>query len=47
MGKGINPSYPGPSQTLKLFASSILNGSGYLESIIYKNNEKFDFKTMN
>ncbi len=41
---GRNPAYPGPSQTLKMFASSV--SFGYPETLI-KPDEQVDFKTMN
>lgn len=41
---GNNPAYPGPGQTLKMFASSI--ASGFPESLVCAH-EKSDFMTMN
>lgn len=40
----MNPAYPGPHQSVKVFASSVK--LGFPESIIFPE-EKSDFKTMN
>ena len=42
--KGMNPAYPGPYQSVKLFASSVK--LGLPESLIYPE-EQSDFKTLN
>lgn len=42
--KGMNPAYPGPSQSVKLFASSVKLGMP--ESLLF-HEEKSDFKTLN
>jgi len=42
--RGMNPAYPGPYQSVKLFASSVK--LGLPESLIYSE-EKNDFKTLN
>ena len=41
---GRNPAYPGPTQTVKIFASSV--GQGFPESVICPR-EQLDFKTRN
>ena len=42
--RGLNPSYPGPHQSIKLFASSVK--LGFPESLLFPG-QKSDFKTMN
>ena len=40
----MNPAYPGPKQSIKMFASSV--GHGFPENVIHPE-DKADFKTMN
>ena len=42
--RGLNPAYPGPHQSIKMFASSVK--LGFPGSLLFEE-EKSDFKTMN